>query len=163
MSTRLTVATWAVNSRMSLITTKTKHLHPEIHAIAKMAKNRQAGDSNWMSKVAPWRVAILAKMTNLDGKNGEKSPEGWRFKLDGKSGPLKRGALAILAKMTNLAKNHQAPWQVAILAKLAISAKMAKFGKNCKFGAKIARGLAVSRMWQIFKLEAKSGPFKFDN
>ena len=71
-----------------------------------MAKNRQkAGDSNWMSKVAPWRVAILANMTNLDVENGEKSPEGWRFKLDGKSGPLKRGALAILAKKTNLAKN----------------------------------------------------------
>ena len=106
MSTRLTVATWAVNNRMSLITTKTKHLCPEIHAIAKMAKNRQkAGDSNWMSKVAPWRVAILAKMTNLDVENGEKSPEGWRFKLDGKSGPLKRGALTILAKKTNLAKN----------------------------------------------------------
>ena len=42
-----------------------------------------------------------------------------------------------------------APWSVAILAKLAISAK-------------IARGLVVSRMWQIFKLDAKSGPFKLD-
>ena len=55
-------------------------------------ENRQkAGGSNWMPKVAPWRVAILvkltilAKMANLHGENGEKSPEGWRFKLDGKS------------------------------------------------------------------------------
>ena len=34
-----------------------------MHAMAKMAKNRQtAGDLNWMPKVAPWRVAILAKI-----------------------------------------------------------------------------------------------------
>ena len=44
--------------------------------------------------MVPWRVAILAKlailakMANLDGK---KSPEGWRLKLDGKSVPLKNG------------------------------------------------------------------------
>ena len=43
-----------------------------------------------------------------------------------------------------------APWRRAILAKLAISAK-------------IARGLVISRMWQIFKLDAKSGLFKLDN
>ena len=48
-------------------------------------ENRQrAGDSNWMPKVAPWRVAILAILANLDG-------EGWRLKLDGKSVPLKSG------------------------------------------------------------------------
>ena len=29
--------------------------------------------------------------------------------------------------------------------------------------AKIARGLVISRMWQIFKLDAKSGPCKLDN
>ena len=29
--------------------------------------------------------------------------------------------------------------------------------------AKIARGLVISRMWQIFKLDAKSGPFKLGN
>ena len=43
-----------------------------------------------------------------------------------------------------------APWRLAILAKLAISAK-------------IARGLIISRMWQIFRLDARSGPFKLDN
>ena len=43
-----------------------------------------------------------------------------------------------------------APWRLAILAKLAISAK-------------IAIGLVISRMWQIFRLDAKSGPFKLDN
>ena len=43
-----------------------------------------------------------------------------------------------------------APWRLTISAKLA-------------FLAKISRGLAISRMWQIFKLDAKSGPFKLDN
>ena len=38
----------------------------------------------------------------------------------------------------------EAPWRLAILEK-------------------IATGLAISRMWQIFKLDAKSGPFKLDN
>ena len=34
-----------------------------MHAMAKMAENRQtAGDLNWMPKVAPWRVTILAKI-----------------------------------------------------------------------------------------------------
>ena len=34
-----------------------------MHAMAKMAENRQtAGDLNWMPKVAPWRVPILAKI-----------------------------------------------------------------------------------------------------
>ena len=29
-------------------------------------ENRQrAGDSNWMPKVAPWRVAVLAKLAKL--------------------------------------------------------------------------------------------------
>ena len=38
------------------------HVCPEVHAKAKMAKNRQtAGDSTRMQKVAPWRVAILPK------------------------------------------------------------------------------------------------------
>ena len=37
-----------------------------------------------------------------------------------------------------------APWRMAILAK-------------------IARRLVISRMWQIFKLDAKSGPFKLYN
>ena len=121
---------------MFLNKTKTKHLCPEIHAIAKMAKNRQeAGDSNWMPKVAPWRVAILAKMSNLDGENSEKSPEGWRFKLDGKSGPLKSGALAILAKTANLAKNgEKSPdpfwrnWRFR--RKWQNLAKIANFGAN---------------------------------
>ena len=48
-----------------------------MYAVAKMPKNGQrAGDSNWTPKVAPWVVAILeklvilAKMRNLDGRNG---------------------------------------------------------------------------------------------
>ena len=49
-----------------------------------------------------------------------------------------------------MAINVPTPWRLAVLAKLAILAK-------------IARGLAISRMWQIFKLDAKSGPLKLDN
>ena len=47
-----------------------------------------------------------------------------------------------------------APWRLAILAKMAILAKLAIL-------AKIARGLAICG--KIFKLDAKSGPFKVDN
>ena len=51
------------------------HLLPEMHTMAKMAKSRQkASDSNWMPKVATWRVAILAKMA-IFGKIGEISPK----------------------------------------------------------------------------------------
>ena len=45
-----------------------------MHAMAKMAKNRQrAGDLNWIPKVAPWRLAILAKLAMADN-DGEKHP-----------------------------------------------------------------------------------------
>ena len=47
-----------------------------------------------------------------------------------------------------------APWRLTILAKMAILAKLAIL-------AKIARGLAICG--KIFKLDAKSGPFKVDN
>ena len=51
------------------------HLCPEKHTMANMAKNCQkASDSNWMPKVATWRVAILAKMV-IFGKIGENSPK----------------------------------------------------------------------------------------
>ena len=46
-----------------------------------------------------------------NGENGERSPEGWQFKLDAKSGSLEsddfgeNGEIGNLAKMT---KNHQA-------------------------------------------------------
>ena len=56
---------------LSLVSSGLKHLCPEMRV---MAKNRhKAGDSNWMPKVAPWRVAILAIMANLDAKIGGKS------------------------------------------------------------------------------------------
>ena len=71
------------------------HLFQEIIAMTKMAKNhRSAGDLNCMPKVAPFKVVILpilVKIANLDGKNGERAPEGWQFKLDAKSGPLESG------------------------------------------------------------------------
>ena len=63
-----------------------------------------AGDLNWMPKVAPWRLAILAKMVIL-------------------------AKLAILAKITSglaiVAINVPDPWRLAILAKMAIVAKLA--------------------------------------
>ena len=68
------------------------HLFQEIIAMTKIAKNRRsAGDLNCMPKVAPLKVVILpilVKIANLDGKNGERAPEGLQFKLDAKSGPL---------------------------------------------------------------------------
>ena len=36
--------------------------------------------------------------------------------------------------------------------------EIGNFGENRR-----ARGLAISRMWRIFKLDAKNGPFKLDN
>ena len=81
----------------------------------------------------------------------------WRLELDTKSGPWR---LAILAKIARglaiMVKTLPAPWKLAILAKMVIVAKLA-------ISAKIATGLVVCRMWQIFKLDAKSGPLKLDN
>ena len=48
----------------------------------------------------------------------------------------------------------EAPWRLAILAKMVILAKLAIL-------AKITRELAICG--KIFKLDAKSGPFKVDN
>ena len=77
-------------------------------------------------------MAILGKMANLDGENGENchmaGDSNWMPKV--------------------------APWRVAILvimAKMAILAKMAKFGKN----SEKARELAKSRIWQVLKLDTK--------
>ena len=88
----------------------------------------------------PWRLAILAKMVIV-------------------------AKLAILSKIARNACNGEngkklpaagdlnwmpkvSPWRLAILVILAILAK-------------IARGLAICG--KIFKLDAKSGPFKVDN
>ena len=107
-------------------------------------KSPASGDLNWMPKVAPWRLAILAKMAILaktarglaicgkifkldvqkcmqwrKWRNWRKIASHWRFELDAKSGPLEAGDLA---KMAILAK-------LAILAKIAMHA-MAKLAKN---------------------------------
>ena len=95
-----------------------------------------------------------------NGENGEKSPASGDLNWMSKEAPWRLvilTKLAILVKLAVLAKiarglvimaiNVPTPWR---LAKLAILAK-------------IARGLAISRMWHIFKLDAKSGPFKIDN
>ena len=56
-------------------------------------KSPAAGDLNWMPKVAPWRLAILAKMAIL-AKTAmhamAKITSLWRFDLDAKSGLLIR-------------------------------------------------------------------------
>ena len=49
-----------------------------------------AGDLNWMPKVAPWRLAILAKMAIL-----------------AKLAILAKIAMHAMVKMVKLAKNHQ--------------------------------------------------------
>ena len=103
-------------------------------------KSPAAGDLNWMPKVVPLKLAILAEMAIVaklailakiarnacNGENGKKLPAS--------------GDLNWMPKV--------APWRLAILAKMAILAK-------------IARGLAICG--KIFKLDAKSGPFKVDN
>ena len=125
-------------------------------------KSPAAGDLNWMPKVAPWKLAILAKMTIL--------------------AKIARGLVI-------MAINVPDPWRLAILAKMAIVAKLAilaKIARNACNGengkklpasgdlnwmpkvapwrlailAKITRGLAICG--KIFKLDAK-GPFKVDN
>ena len=67
----------------------------------------------------------------------------------------------------------KAPWRLAILAKSAVLAKITRAlaimainvptPRRLAILAKIARGLAISRMSQIFKLDAKRGPFKLDD
>ena len=87
----------------------------------------------------------------------------WRFELDAKRGPLETGDFG---EIGGFGKNRQRagdngdkrpdPLETGNFAKMAILAKLAIL-------AKITRGSAISRMWQIFKLDAKSGPFKLDN
>ena len=84
-----------------------------------MAKIRQkAGDLNWMPKVAPWRVAILAKlailakMANLDG---EKSTlRGLAIQIRWQKWPLEEWRWRI----------------IAVSAKYAIFAKIAMFKRG---------------------------------
>ena len=82
-------------------------------------KSPATGDLNWMPKVAPWRLAILAKMAILarlailakiarglaicgkifkldvqkwmQWRKWQKIASHWRFELDAKSGPLEAG------------------------------------------------------------------------
>ena len=70
----------------------------------------------------------------------------WQFKLDAKRGPLKTGDFG---EIRGFGENRQRTGNNG--------------DKHPDPLAKIARGLAISRMWQIFKLDAKSGPFKLDN
>ena len=53
-----------------------------------------------------------------NSENGERSPEGWQFKLVAKSGSLESGDFGENGNLAKMTKNHQAPWWVAILAKL---------------------------------------------
>ena len=73
-------------------------------------KSAASGDLNWMPKVAPWRLAILAKIARglaICGKifkldvqkcmqwrklrNWQKIASRWQIELDAKSGPLEAG------------------------------------------------------------------------
>ena len=71
-------------------------------------KSPASGDLNWMPKMAPWRLAILAKMAIL-------------------------AKLAILAKIARgpaiITINVPDPWRLAILAKMAIVVKLAILAK----------------------------------
>ena len=135
-------------------------------------KSPAGGDLNWMPKVTPWKQAILVKMAILailakiargPVKIAINVPDSWRLAILAKMAIVAK--LAILAKIARNACNGEngkklpasgdlnwmpkvAPWRLAILAKMAILAK-------------ITRGLAICG--KIFKLDAKSGPFKVDN
>ena len=74
-------------------------------------KSPAGGDLNWMPKVAPWKLAILAKIARGPVKIAINVPDPWR--------------VAILAKMAIVAK-------LAILAKIARNACNGENGKNCQ-------------------------------
>ena len=137
-------------------------------------KSPASGDLNWMPKGAPWRLAILVKMAILAklailAKIARglaivaiNIPDPWRLAILAKMAIVAK--LAILAKITRNACNGEngkklpasgdlnwmpkvAPWRLAILAKMAILVKLA----------------ILAICGKIFKLDAKSGPFKVDN
>ena len=56
-----------------------------------------------------------------NGENGEKSPEGWRIKLDAKSGPLESGDFGKNGKFgwRKLAENRQRAGESNQMAKVA--------------------------------------------
>ena len=111
-------------------------------------KSPASGDLNWMPKMAPWRLAILAKMAIL-------------------------AKLAILAKiamhaMAKLAKNHQplAIWigcQKWPLGGWRFWQKW-RFWRNWRFWQKLPcmqwrKWRKITSLWQ-FELDAKSGPLE---
>ena len=119
--------------------------------------------------MAPWKLAILAKIARGLVIIAINVPDPWRLAISAKMAIVAK--LAILAKIARNACNGEngkklsasgdlnwmpkvAPWRLAILATMAILAKLAIL-------AKIARGLAICG--KIFKLDAKSGPFKVVN
>ena len=72
------------------------------------------------------RAETLVSRNACNGENGKNSREGWRFKLDAKSGPLESGDFGEIGDL----------------------------GKNGKFGwRKIARGLAIQIRWQKWPFE----------
>ena len=140
-------------------------------------KSPASGDLNWMPKVVPWRLAILAKMVIL-AKLAKIArglaiiainvPDPWRLAILTKMAIVVK--LAILAKTARNACNGKngkklpasgdlhwmpkvAPWRLLILAKMAILAKLAIL-------AKIARGLAISRMWQNIQIGRQKWPLQ---
>ena len=95
-------------------------------------KSPASGDLNGMPKVAPWRLAILAKMAIL-----AKTARG----------------LAIIAI------NVPDPWRLAILTKMAIVAKLAilaKIARNACYGANGKKLPAFSLSSRTYLLEKRS-------
>ena len=107
-----------------------------------------------MPKVAPWRLAILAKITRglaicgkifkldvqkcMQWRNWRKITSLWRFELDAKSGPLEAGDFGEngdFGKIGDFGKNHQRAgemWQNIQIGcpEMHAMAKMAKLVKN---------------------------------
>ena len=95
-------------------------------------ENGETGDLNWMPKVAPWKLAILAKMAIL--------------------AKIARGLVI-------MAINVLDPWRLAILAKMAVLAKLAILTKIARNACNGENGKKIASLWRL-ELDAKSGPWE---
>ena len=129
-----------------------------------------AGDLNWMPKVAPWRLAILAKMAILvklailakspcmQWRNWRKITSLWRFELDAKSGPLEAGDFG---EIGDFGKNRQRagnssdkcprPLETGNFGENGDCSKIGNFGKNRQ---------RAGDMWQNIQIGCQKWPLQ---
>ena len=91
-----------------------------------------SGARRVMGQDRRYSTRSLMSRNACSGENGEKSSEGWRFKLDTKSDPLEsgdvddNGDLSKNGEFGTNAKKSLGPLESGDLAKMATLAKMAK-------------------------------------